>query len=166
MPRTPKAPPKTEQPQKGAGRSPGSKATQFKPGRKKTGGRVPKADVWKLLQQAAELANEQAVEDGGEPIFRGAEHFYANLVSTVQRLDPATALRVMTPHIVPKAQYKPVDIGIDHDDPEGTLQRIATAMASGGDMAALNLLFQTVKATMEARALALEMRALERELGE
>lgn len=149
------------------GRSEGSKKTQFQPGNK-AGGRKRHADVWELLERAAAIATERARKDGnGETAdVLTSEEMIASLIETVRRTDPATALRVMIPHIVPKAQFKPVKIEVDFDDLEGTLQRIATEMANGGDLASLNALFNTVKTVQEARAMALEIRLSEKELSE
>lgn len=92
------------------------------------------------------------------------ELLVAQLIDTVRRIDPSTALRVLVPTIYPRAQFKAVNVEVDFDDLEGTLQCIATKMASGGDMASLGALFSTVKAVQEARALAQEMRLSELEL--
>lgn len=149
------------------GRSAGSKKNQFQPGNK-MGGRKRHADVWELLQRAAEIATARAKasdnSDAAEVLT--GEEMIASLIETVRRTDPATALRVMIPHIVPKAQFKPVKIEVDFDDLEGTLQRIAAEMADGGDLASLNALFNTVKTVQEARAMALEIRLSEKELFE
>ncbi|WP_313389968.1 hypothetical protein [Leclercia sp.] len=155
MPRAPKQPPRTM----GNGHDKG-----FQPGRKKTGGRRPSADVWEMLETAAELANART--DREDKIDLTKELLVAQLIETVRRTAPDTALRVLVPTLYPKATVKPVNIKID-TTAEGlpaSLEAIAQQMANGGDITALTAVFTTLKELQTARAVALEMRALEREL--
>lgn len=166
MPRTPKEPQETERrKQSPSNRVMGNGHDKgFQPGRARTGGRKPKADVWAMLQQAAEIANARAT--GSDVKNLTNELLIADLIDVVRRTAPDTALRVLVPTIYPKASVKPVNIEID-TSPEGlsdSLERVAQAMATGGDIAALSAVFNTLKAVQDARATALEMRALEREL--
>jgi len=136
----------------------------FQPGRKKTGGRRPSADVWEMLETAAELANART--DREDKIDLTKELLVAQLIETVRRTAPDTALRVLVPTLYPKATVKPVNIKID-TTAEGlpaSLEAIAQQMANGGDITALTAVFTTLKELQTARAVALEMRALEREL--
>jgi len=136
----------------------------FQPGRKKTGGRRPCADVWEMLQTAAEIANART--DREDKVELTKELLVAHLVENVRRLDPSTALRVLVPTLYPKATVKPVNIKIDTTT-EGlpaSLEAIAQQMANGGDITALTAGFTTLKELQTAPAAALELRALEREL--
>jgi len=136
----------------------------FQPGRKKTGGRRPSADVWEMLETAAQLANARTDREDKTELTK--ELLVAHLVENVRRLDPATALRVLVPTLYPKATVKPVNIEINTTT-EGlpaSLESIAQQMAKGGDITALTAVFNTLKELQTARAAALELRALEREL--
>lgn len=155
MPRAPKQPPRVM----GNGHDKG-----FQPGRKKTGGRRPSANVWEMLEMAAQLANARTDREDKTELTK--ELLVAHLVENVRRLDPATALRVLVPTLYPKATVKPVNIEIDTTT-EGlpaSLESIAQQMAKGGDITALTAVFNTLKELQTARAAALELRALEREL--
>ncbi|GEM_PF-3466401 len=155
MPRAPKQPPRVM----GNGHDKG-----FQPGRKKTGGRRPSADVWEMLETAAQLANARTDREDKTELTK--ELLVAHLVENVRRLDPATALRVLVPTLYPKATVKPVNIEINTTT-EGlpaSLESIAQQMAKGGDITALTAVFNTLKELQTARAAALELRALEREL--
>lgn len=155
MPRAPKQPPRTMGNHHDKG---------FQPGRKKTGGRRPSSDVWEMLETAAELANART--DREDKIDLTKELLVAQLIETVRRTAPDTALRVLVPTLYPKATVKPVNIKID-TTAEGlpaSLEAIAQQMANGGDITALTAVFTTLKELQTARAVALEMRALEREL--
>lgn len=155
MPRAPKQPPRVM----GNGHDKG-----FQPGRKKTGGRRPSADVWEMLETAAQIANARTDREDKTELTK--ELLVAHLVENVRRLDPATALRVLVPTLYPKATVKPVNIEIDTTT-EGlpaSLESIAQQMAKGGDITALTAVFNTLKELQTARAAALELRALEREL--
>ncbi|MCM7083349.1 hypothetical protein [Enterobacter roggenkampii] len=139
----------------------------FKKGRKRTGGREARADVWSMLTRAAEIATQRAQQGHHDAMpCDTADELVASLIERVRRTDPEKALRVMAPLIYPKATYKPLKIEVDFNDLEGTLERIAAEMANGGDVSSLNALFNTVKTVQDARALALEMRLSEKELGE
>ncbi|AXF58507.1 hypothetical protein DVA43_02510 [Leclercia sp. W6] len=155
MPRAPKQPPRVM----GNGHDKG-----FQPGRKKTGGRRPSADVWEMLETAAQLANDRA--DREDKVELTKELLVAQLIETVRRTAPDTALRVLVPTLYSKATVKPVNIKIDTTT-EGlpaSLEAIAQQMANGGDITALTAVFTTLKELQTARAAALELRALEREL--
>lgn len=137
----------------------------FQPGRKKTGGREPRADVWKMLERAAEIATERARKRGEDvTTAETADELIAHLIERVQRCEPEKALRVMAPLIYPKARYKALDVEIDLDDIAGTLKHIGELMARGGDIASLEALRNTVTAIAEQQARQLEIEALEREL--
>lgn len=137
----------------------------FQKGRAKTGGRQARADVWQLLERAAEIATERARQRGRDATtVDTAEELVASLVDTVRRWEPEKALRIMAPLIYPKARFKALDVEVDLDDITGTLKRIGEMMAHGGDIASLEALRNTVTAIAEQQARQLEIQALEKEL--
>ncbi|MCS3605042.1 hypothetical protein M2371_004296 [Buttiauxella sp. BIGb0471] len=162
MPRTPR-----KQPADARGTTAGSQKTFFQKGRAKTGGRKKRDDVWQMLERAAEIAHERQGNTSIEQ--QTADEFVADLIEQVKRISPETAMKTLAPLIYPKARYKPLDIEVDLTSDAGiaaTLEKIALQMATGGDVASLEALFNTVSAVQQSRALALEMDLSRKELAD